>query len=76
MNCSSLSDALPCWSVHLWEREGGIDGWGEVTYRLVCGGRSGQLRRLPSSHVVREAVVGSNGNVKRVLEENNSQEQV
>lgn len=76
MNCSSLSGALPCPSVHLWEQEGGMDGRGGVTYRLICGGRSGQLRRLPSSHGVLEVVVGSNGNIKLLLEENNSQVQV
>lgn len=76
MNCSSLSGALPCPSVHLWEQEGGMDGRGSVTYRLVCGGRSGQLRGLPSSHGVLEAVVVSYGSIKRFLEENHSQVQV
>ena len=71
MNCSSLSGALPCPSVHLWEQEGGMDGRGGVTYGLICGGRSGQLRGLPSSHGVLEVVVGSNGNIKLLLEENN-----
>lgn len=46
-----------------------MEGKGSViqTYRLVCRGRSGQLRWLPSSHGGLEAVVGSNGSMKRFL---------
>lgn len=46
-----------------------MEGKGSVvqTYRLVCRGRSGQLRWLPSSHGGLEAVVGSNGCMKRFL---------
>lgn len=74
MNCSSLSGALPCPSVHLWEW--GMDRKGSVTYRLVCGGTRGQLRGQPSSHGVLEVIVGSNWSIIRFLEENNSQVQV
>lgn len=46
-----------------------MEGKGSVvqTYRLICRGRSGQLRWLPSSHGGLEAVVGSNGCMKRFL---------
>lgn len=39
-----------------------------VTYRLVGGGRCGQLRGLPSSYWVGEVVVGSDLSIKLVLE--------
>ena len=53
-----------------------MDVKGSGTYRLICGGRSGQLRGLPSSHGVTEVVIGSNWRVKGFLERNKSQAQV
>lgn len=47
-----------------------MDVKGSVTYRLICGGTTGQLWGLPSSHGMWEAVVGSNWSVKRFLEKN------
>lgn len=47
-----------------------MDWRGSVTYRLVCGGTTGQLRRLPSSHRALEvvhAVVGPKGGIKGFL---------
>lgn len=51
-------------------REHGCEGL--VTYRLVCGGRSGQLWGLPSSHGWLEVVVGPNRGIKWFLQEVNS----
>lgn len=72
-NCSSLSVwPPPCWSVHLLGT-GEVGGRrSAVTYRLICGGRRGQLRGLPSSYWVWEVVVGSDLSIKLVLGRNNS----
>lgn len=48
-----------------WEQEGG-GRRGAITYGLVCGGRCGQLRGLPS-YWVGEVVVGSDLRIKLVL---------
>lgn len=50
-------------------RRGGGRG-SAVTYRLVGGGRCGQLRGLPSSYWVGEVVVGSDLSIKLVLGKN------
>lgn len=56
-----------------------MDSKGSVTYRLVGGGATGQLRGLPSSHgglEVVHAVVGPDRGIKGLLRKSNGQVQV